>query len=176
MRFNELKRYLTAKQKKGLNGKMSTYNLSKPMTYEEFKAMPDDLRKEYITKLYCDWGVGLVPISNMFRCSPETVRQVCKQFGISTTGRQHLSDEQKIKWLEFLGKISTNANTEDEDEDESKEEYSERKDSSSQKIIAPAYGEIIFKGSMSEVTESMNSMLAAFENYDFVVTVQFKNP
>ncbi len=58
--------YLTAKQKKGLNGKMKTYNLSAPVSYAEFRDMPKDLQKEYLTKLYLDWCINLTMIAKMF--------------------------------------------------------------------------------------------------------------
>ncbi len=95
--------YLTAKQKKGLNGKMKTYNLSAPMTYGEFKNMPKDLQKEYLTKLYLDWRISFVEISKMFRCSPETVRKACSNLGISTSKRSHrASYEQMQNWYRWL--------------------------------------------------------------------------
>ena len=40
--------YLTAAQKRRLNGPVSTYKLDEPMNWESFKAMPEDLQKKYI--------------------------------------------------------------------------------------------------------------------------------
>ena len=36
--------FLTAKQRKELNGNVTTYNLSEPMTWKSFKAMPLDIQ------------------------------------------------------------------------------------------------------------------------------------
>lgn len=95
--------YLTVKQKKGLNGKMKTYNLSAPMTYSEFRNMPKDLQKEYLTKLYLEWCISLIEISKMFGCSPETVRKACNDFGIDTSNRDHRASYAQMdfwkKWL-----------------------------------------------------------------------------
>lgn len=77
--------YLTSKQKKGLNGKMVTYDLSHPMSYSVFKDMPRDLQKEYLYKLYEDWGITLTQIANMMHCAPETIRSKCIDFGFNTT-------------------------------------------------------------------------------------------
>ena len=76
--------YLTAAQKKGLNGKVSTYNLSGPMTYSKFRVMPDDLQKEYLLKLRNEMGASLTAIGKMMQCSPETVRQALMRHGIPT--------------------------------------------------------------------------------------------
>jgi hypothetical protein len=77
--------YLTSKQKKGLNGKMVTYSLAHPTSYSVFENMPKDLQKEYLNKLYNDWGVSLTQIANMMHCSPETIRSKCIGFGFNTT-------------------------------------------------------------------------------------------
>ena len=41
---------LTEKQKRAMNGKVITYQLSKILTDEEFNKLPDDIKK-----LYIDW-------------------------------------------------------------------------------------------------------------------------
>lgn len=48
---------LTDKQLEALNGKCETYCLGKPMTWAQFKAMPDDLKIEYVKKLRKKYSV-----------------------------------------------------------------------------------------------------------------------
>lgn len=43
--------YLTAAQKREMNGKMKTYNATRPMPWEDFKAMPDDIKREYLRNM-----------------------------------------------------------------------------------------------------------------------------
>ena len=43
--------YMTQKQLRALDGEVKTYRLGSPMNWEEFNAMPDDLKKMYIKKL-----------------------------------------------------------------------------------------------------------------------------
>jgi hypothetical protein len=43
--------YMTEKEKKAMNGEVQTYKLNDPMTWEEFKAMPDDIKAVYIKAL-----------------------------------------------------------------------------------------------------------------------------
>ena len=93
--------YLTAAQKKGLNGKVSTYNLSAPMTYSKFRVMPDDLQKEYLLKLRNEMGASQTAISGMMQCSYETVRQTLIRHGIPTNTKR-MSFESKLRWDAWL--------------------------------------------------------------------------
>lgn len=93
--------YLTAAQKKGLNGKVSTYNLSEPMTYSKFRVMPDDLQKEYLLKLRNEMGASQTAIGEMMQCSYETVRQTLIRHGIPTNTKR-MSFESKLRWNAWL--------------------------------------------------------------------------
>ena len=93
--------YLTAAQKKGLNGKVITYNLSGPMTYSKFRVMPDDLQKEYLLKLRNEMGATLTAIGKMMQCSPETVRQALIRHGLSTK-LSRMSFESNLRWNTWL--------------------------------------------------------------------------
>lgn len=93
--------YLTAAQKKGLNGKVITYNLSGPMTYSKFRVMPDDLQKEYLLKLRNEMGATLTAMGKMMQCSPETVRQALMRHGIPTNIKR-MSFESKLRWDAWL--------------------------------------------------------------------------
>lgn len=93
--------YLTAAQKKGLNGKVITYNLSGPMTYSKFRVMPDDLQKEYLLKLRNEMGAPLTAMGKMMQCSPETVRQALMRHGIPTNIKR-MSFESKLRWDAWL--------------------------------------------------------------------------
>lgn len=43
--------YLTAAQKREMNGEMKTYNITRPMPWGDFKAMPDDIKREYLRNM-----------------------------------------------------------------------------------------------------------------------------
>ena len=40
--------YLTKKERTAMNGKVETYRLNEPMTWDNFKQLPEDLMKDYI--------------------------------------------------------------------------------------------------------------------------------
>ena len=118
--------YLTDAQKKARNGKMSTYNLSKPMTYEQFKLMPRDLQREYLLKLRNDMHASSRVIAQMFGCSYETVRVVIRNLGINTGGKKmYMNLDQLMRWNNWLSGDAANtpvAVTEPETETETEAE------------------------------------------------------
>ena len=118
--------YLTDAQKKARNGKMSTYNLSKPMTYEQFKLMPRDLQREYLLKLRNDMHASARVIAQMFGCSYETVRVVIRDLGINTGGKRlYMNLDQLLRWNNWLSGDAANtpvAVTEPETETETETE------------------------------------------------------
>ena len=118
--------YLTDAQKKARNGKMSTYNLSKPMTYEQFKLMPRDLQREYLLKLRNDMHASSRVIAQMLGCSYETVRVVIRNLGINTGGKKmYMNLDQLLRWNNWLSGDAANtpvAVTEPETETETEAE------------------------------------------------------
>ena len=42
---------LTEKQRKEKNGEVKSYNITRPMPWHEFKAMPDDLKREFFRNM-----------------------------------------------------------------------------------------------------------------------------
>ena len=101
--------YLTDAQKKARNGKMSTYNLSKPMTYEQFNLMPRDLQREYLLKLRNDMHASARAIALMFGCSDETVRRAIHELGIGTGGKKMvMSRDQLTRWKNWLSGDAAN--------------------------------------------------------------------
>lgn len=65
--------HMTAKQWKERCGKVMTYQMNKPMTWEEFRAMPDDLQRQYLTGLRKTFSVTQGDLADMFGVVPKTV-------------------------------------------------------------------------------------------------------
>ena len=161
--------YLTAKQKKGLNGKMKTYNLSAPMNYIQFRDMPEDLQKEYLTKLYVDWRISLTEIAKMFKCSPETVRHACRQFGINTKMRgQRATNAQMRHWHEWIkgngSPVGVEAATEREDNNSAP----------SMDNLCVVSGSIRLQGTSSTLLGAITSVLDSLENHKISVEIGFE--
>lgn len=76
--------YLTKKELKAMNGDVKTFNLNKPMSWEEFKAMPNDLQAAYIKALREKFNVTNVALTKMFGVSKQTVLARFEVIGVAT--------------------------------------------------------------------------------------------
>ncbi len=65
--------YLTEKEKRKMNSSVSRYNLNQPMTWAEFKALPDDLKKQYIYRLRNLYQATAKTLAEMFGVTRQTV-------------------------------------------------------------------------------------------------------
>lgn len=73
--------YLTAAQKREMNGKMKTYNATRPMPWEDFKAMPDDIKREYLRNMKSCGGAATYLAEEMGCCSA-TIIECGKKLGV----------------------------------------------------------------------------------------------
>lgn len=184
--------YLTDAQKKARNGKMSTYNLSKPMTYEQFKLMPRDLQREYLLKLRNDMHASSRVIAQMFGCSYETVRVVIRDLGINTGGKKiYMNLDQLLRWNNWLSGDAANtpvAVTEPETETEAEAETISvaaeetedasapvNNDASTEEIKCAALlgGKLNLRGTASEILSRLAIVFDAESDAQMFVSVKF---
>lgn len=182
--------YLTDAQKKARNGKLSTYNLSKPMTYEQFKLMPRDLQREYLLKLRNDMHASTRVIAQMFGCSDETVRVVIRNLGINTGGKKmYMNLDQLMRWNNWLSGDAANtpvAVTESETETETEtisaaaEETEDasapvNNDASTEEMKCAALlgGKLNLRGTASEILSRLAIVFDAESDAQMFVSVKF---
>ncbi len=182
--------YLTDAQKKARNGKLSTYNLSKPMTYEQFKLMPRDLQREYLLKLRNDMHASTRVIAQMFGCSDETVRVVIRNLGINTGGKKiYMNLDQLMRWNNWLSGDAANtpvAVTEPETETETEtisaaaEETEDasapvNNDASTEEMKCAALlgGKLNLRGTASEILSRLAIVFDAESDAQMFVSVKF---
>ena len=101
--------YLTAAQKRRLNGPVSTYKLDEPMEWESFKAMPEDLQKKYILGLQENYGANDEMIGKMFKKSDTVALRVRNTLNIKPLGKCKLNRNEKAirdaKWDAFCNGV-----------------------------------------------------------------------
>lgn len=180
--------YLTDAQKKARNGKLSTYNLSKPMTYEQFKLMPRDLQREYLLKLRNDMHASARVIALMFGCSDETVRCAIHELGIGTGGKKMIMNrDQLTRWNNWLSGDVTNTPvsvTEPETEAETISTAAEEIEAASApvscgasteeiKYAALTSGELNLRGTASEILRRLAVVFEAESDAQMFVSVKF---
>ena len=100
---------LTPAQLKRRNGPVSTYKLDAPMRWDDFKAMPMDLQKQYLTNLVETYGATNEMLGDMFYVHPTHVGAVKKALGVVSHNPRHLSKEKKTirdqMWAAFCNGV-----------------------------------------------------------------------
>ena len=61
--------YLTKKEKEKMNGEVHTYSLQQPMSWEQFKVLPNDLKKEYLEYLKENFNASNYMVAEMLGVS-----------------------------------------------------------------------------------------------------------
>ena len=88
---------------------MSTYKLDAPMMWDDFKAMPVDLQKQYLTYLVETYGATNEMLDDMFYVHPTHVGAVKKALGVISNNPRHLSKEKKLirdqMWAAFCNGV-----------------------------------------------------------------------
>ena len=97
---------MTEKQMRGLNGKIQSFGLSKPMTWEQFKAMSNDIQIEYLMNLNKAFNVNVTGLAKMFGITGQALRNYFAKYNIrfmDVSGRLHrMSRAEQEIWDEFI--------------------------------------------------------------------------
>ena len=101
--------YLTDAQKRRLNGPVSTYKLDEPMSWESFKAMPEDLQKKYILNLRETYQATDVMLGKMFKKADVTIGDIRRKLGVNPIGKHIMNHDELIirdaKWDAFCNGV-----------------------------------------------------------------------
>jgi hypothetical protein len=71
---------LTEKQRKEKNGEVKSYNITRPMPWHEFKAMPEDLKREFFRNMQSFGGTAKWLAEEM-GASDHTIRAYAERVG-----------------------------------------------------------------------------------------------
>lgn len=98
--------FMTRKEIEAMNGEVKSYKLNAPMTWKEFKAIPDDIKAIYIKALRTKFGVPDAHIAKMFGIGQNMVSKEVIRLGINMgktrSGRTHWDKEG---WLAFMNGV-----------------------------------------------------------------------
>ena len=103
--------YLSKKELKAMNGDVKSYSLNKPMTWEEFRSMPQDLQIMYIKKLRNEFGVPDSVLGKAMGVCRSSFSKAMRDLNLSlgkssgATGRQWLNSEKSSKFYEYWNKF-----------------------------------------------------------------------
>lgn len=126
--------YLSKKELKAMNGDVKSYNLNKPMTWEEFRRMPQDLQIMYIKKLRNEFGVPDIVLSKAMGVCKSSFSKAMRDLNLSlgksagATGKKWLNSEKSSKFSEYWNKFNKKEDAVEEDSVEEKNEAVEEMD------------------------------------------------
>ena len=126
--------YLSKKELNAMNGDVKSYSLNKPMTWEEFRSMPQDLQIMYIKKLRNEFGVPDIVLSKAMGVCKSSFSKAMRDLNLSlgksagATGKQWLNSEKSSKFSEYWNKFNKKEDAVKEDSVEEKNEAVEETD------------------------------------------------
>lgn len=194
--------FMTKKEIKAMNGECVKYApLKKPMHWDDFKKLPDDLKKEYINGLRGQFDVPDNKIAEMFGVGGNTISRFFKCYGLAVAhkrgnrnwdedGWDHwrgavldlpevavapIADETTSDIVENVPETPVEPAGEEIDipaETEVVKENAPVCDSVERKRCVPGNGKMTFDGPIEEIVETLRMLLAGAEvTIDVVWTV-----
>lgn len=92
---------MTAAQLKRRNGEVNTFNLGKPMKWNEFNTMPDDLKIEYIEMLRLSYNASNSKIAEMMDKPRASIVREIARLGLDDMRKRQMSRTQEEEWEKF---------------------------------------------------------------------------
>jgi hypothetical protein len=105
--------YMTRKQWEERCGEVHTYVMNEPKSWEQFKELPTNIQKEYLTHLVQNYNANATSLAMMFGVRPLTVRRHIEtnQLGLTFKVGNSMNADQKAKWQEFLSETQVSDET-----------------------------------------------------------------
>ena len=85
-----------------MNGPVVSYNMNKPVSWEEFKLWPHDIEREYLQLLMEKYSVGTPELAKMFGVSDKQMQDRRKKIGLAAK-RGGKRPPIRPEWWVFLG-------------------------------------------------------------------------
>lgn len=94
--------YMTPKELRAMNGECKTYRLNDPMAWNEFKALPDDIKVTYIKLIRERFGVPDKEIADMLGVDRQTVGRWFRCLGLGLGKKAGgIKNWDKDKWYQW---------------------------------------------------------------------------
>ena len=113
--------YLSKKELKAMNGDVKSYNLNRPMTWKEFRSMPQDLQIMYIKKLRNEFGVPDIVLGKAMGVCKSSFSKAMRDLNLSlgksagATSKQWLNSEKSLKFSEYWNRFKNKEDVVEED-------------------------------------------------------------
>lgn len=88
--------HLTRKEKEKLNGECMSYDMSKPVEWAVFRSWPVDIQREFLDKLYHDYGFTQTMLGKVFGISQTTVKDTMRLLGVKPRKKGGLPTSNEV--------------------------------------------------------------------------------
>lgn len=151
--------YMTKKELNAMNGEIETYRMNDPLTWAEFKKLPDDIKVLYIKALVQRYDVPIANMAEMFGVHHTNLRNLLKEIGckLPRRGKHEWDKEGFYAWAHCLPVQKENA-----------PEKPEEKPTGAKTVTvhlptAPVRGGVYFTGRADEALASAMKILGEAE-------------
>ena len=157
---------MTKKELNAMSGEVKSYRLNEPMTWMEFRAMPDDIKVTYIKMLRKKFDVPDSYLAKMFGVSWTMVRKTTERLGISN-GKCQPKKWDKEGFLAWSNGVPV-ANEEPEEPvpeypipevQVMTKEHHEACEANEKPMAIPRSGNMMFEGNVEEILNSVKNVL-----------------
>lgn len=152
--------YLTNKERNAMNGNVESYRLNDPMSWDEFKKLPDDLKVSYIKLLREKYDVPDIEIGKMMGVSKDIIHRWFKVLGLLRDTKRTRCAWDTEGWLAFVHGAPIPADeTPDEEPAEVPEAIEPEPVCEEKKKAIPNTGTMTFEGSTESILETLAVLL-----------------
>lgn len=149
---------MSRKERERMNGPMMEYDLSKPMRAEEFAALPDDLKRDYLRKLVYEYNANDNALGDMFGRHRTYAQRWRAWLGVKPPAqgrRSSMTLEDKKQWAEFIAPLNPRTSA----AEEPKQEELKKDEPKPTARPVPCYGQMTFRGSAEEALTQAAGLL-----------------
>lgn len=116
--------FMTRKELNAMNGECKTYTMRDPLTWEQFKALPDDLKVEYVKWVREEFNIPDIAFTEVFGIAQPTLYKWLRTLGLSR-GKNSSSSHKMWNYSDdrdrFLAWLNQEKNKEEREEEVSVE-------------------------------------------------------
>ena len=128
-----------------MNGDVKSYNLNRPMTWEEFRSMPQDLQIMYIKKLRNEFEVPDIVLGKAMGICKSSFSKAMRELNLSlgrsagAKGKQWLDSEKRFKFFEYWNKFNNEKTVEEDSAEDEAEIVEEDKVEDEDEVVKETY-------------------------------------
>lgn len=155
--------YMTKKEIKAMSGEVKTYRLNEPMKWEEFKAMPDDIKRDYVNLIRKKFNAPDTAIAEMLGVHKITMAREVVRFGIGkgnhSGGGRKWDKEGFLMWVNGVPVEQAELPVIEETEEPVEQVPVQETPVMKEVCSMPTTGQLTFEGNVDEICNTLKTLL-----------------